>query len=331
MASEAGTAAAHISQEAHRYSLLQLVRWIKATHPNHQLRLRSSLKRGLAYLEVEKAWLEGETWYLEVNWPGLYGSSSPVPAYITEQLLAQLEEAEQPARALLDLLNERLYEVLLVCLSRNYPAIRHLEWQDQRWMEQLFSLLGIQPDQLEFLPEPAWLLEHYQLLTSHQRSASGLTRLLQAWLPDCQLHLEQCCERSVAVDRASLTCLAKGNHQLGQSAWVGSRLRDNAGRIRLHLGPVSHAYFCQLLADQKHWKTLQVLIQLYLQVPVECRLVFYLDPPEELQNLGLGLANWGHLGKNTWVMQKTANLPTSYLQAELPLVDPNTNMQEGLA
>ncbi|SFC18832.1 type VI secretion system protein ImpH [Marinospirillum celere] len=321
MASEAGTTAAQISREAQRYSLLQLVRWIKASYPEHQLRLQASLKRGLAYLEVEKAWLEESTWYIEVNWPGLYGGSSPLPAYITEQLLAVAEEPSQPARALLDLLNQRLYELLLTCLNKGYPAIRHLEWQDKRWFNQVFSLLGLQAHQMENLPEPAWLLANFQLLTCKQRSASGLNRLLEAYLPSCPLEVEQCSPRRVQVDTASHTRLGQANAELGTSAWMGHRINDRTGRLRLHLGPVSHSYYCEFINNKQQWKCLQTLIQVYLQTPVECRLVFHLEAPASHQDLGLGQNNWGHLGKNTWVMTQTTGTASQRLEAELPLIN----------
>jgi len=321
MASEAGATAAQISREAQRYSLLQLVRWIRATHPGHSLRLHASLQRGLAHLEVEQAWLEGDTWHLEVNWPGLYGGNSPLPAHITEQLLAFSQEPSQPARALLDLLNQRLYELLLTCMSKSYPAIRHLEWQDKRWFEQLFSLLGIQAHQLKQLPEPAWLLDNFQLLTSQQRSATGLTRLLQAYLPDTPVSIEQCIPRKIQVDSASHTRLGGANALLGQSAWMGHKIQDQTGRIRLHLGPVSHQYFCHFINNSQKWQCLQSLIRIYLQTPVECRLVFHLEAPLDLQNLGLGQSNWGNLGKNTWVMKQQKEAADTLLEAELPLIN----------
>ncbi|MDR9467439.1 type VI secretion system baseplate subunit TssG [Marinospirillum sp.] len=317
MASQAESAIARISREAHSYSLLQLVRWIKAIDPGSQLRLRPNLQAGLAARQVDKAWKEEDLWFIQINLPGLYGRTSPLPAYITE-ILQDAEQSEQTApRALLDLLNQRIYELLLSTLSKAYPAIQHIEWQEDHWQQLLTHLLGISAADQKKLPPASWLLQHFDLLTSSQRSAQGLAKLLTSYL-QLPVAVEQCAPRRVLVDEASWSRLGRANHGLGTSAWLGSRITDRNGKIRVHVGPLSHAHFSRLVSDQATWQLLQTLVKIYLGVNLECQLVFVLEPPG--QPLALGDNNWGYLGKNTWLLQDQQSERQDYLTACLTLI-----------
>ncbi|WP_114416884.1 type VI secretion system baseplate subunit TssG [Marinospirillum perlucidum] len=317
MASTAESATARISREAQRYSLLQLIRWIKAVDPGSQLRLRPNLQAGLAAREVDAAWKEDDLWYVQINLPGLYGRTSPLPAYITE-LLQQAEQSERTApRALLDLLNQRLYELLLLTLSKGYPAVRDIEWEETGWQQLLTRLLGVSPDDQKKLPPVSWLLQHFDLLTSSQRSAAGLSKLLHSYL-QFPVRVEECASRKVLVDTASWSRLGEANHGLGESAWLGSRITDSNGKIRIHLGPISHGQYSRLVSDTQQWQLLQTLVKIYLGVNLECQLVFTLEPPR--QQVSLGDAAWGFLGKNSWLLKQEDSGQRDYLTASLTLI-----------
>src|SRR5690554_5590426 len=96
---------------ASQYSLFQLIRQIKAEYPTSQIQLRPALHRSILQGEVFQATQVGDDWCIDVNLPGLYGSSSPLPSYFTELLLEQAQQENTLPRQLLDLLNQRLYEL----------------------------------------------------------------------------------------------------------------------------------------------------------------------------------------------------------------------------
>jgi len=305
---------------ASQYSLFQLIRQIKAEYPASQIKLRPALHRSILQGEVFQATQVGDDWCIDVNLPGLYGSSSPLPSYFTELLLEQEQQENTLPRQLLDLLNQRLYELKIEIDGKAHPAIQQLEENNAQWLELATRLLGLPSERLAILPSKAWLFRHFHLLTHPYPTARGLSELVRSWLKDFPVEIEECVLRQVQVGRDSLTSLGTTNHQLGKSALLGNKILDRNSKLRIKIGPLSHENFSELIRNRKTWRTLRTLISVYLRSPYECELEFSLDAPKQLDAVNLGGLQWGHLGRNAWLLNKqTTDTPAS-LQALMPLI-----------
>lgn len=305
---------------ASQYSLFQLIRQIKAEYPTSQIQLRPALHRSILQGEVFQATQVGDDWCIDVNLPGLYGSSSPLPSYFTELLLEQAQQENTLPRQLLDLLNQRLYELKIEIEGKSHPAIQQLEEKNNQWLELATRLLGLPSERLAILPRKAWLFRHYHLLTHPYPTAQGLTQLVSSWLENFPVAVEECVIRQVQVGRDSLTSLGKANNSLGKSSLLGNQIIDRNSKLRIKIGPLSHESFSELIRNRKTWRTLRTLISVYLRSPYECELEFSLDAPKQLDAVNLGGLQWGHLGRNAWLLNKqTTDTPAS-LQALMPLI-----------
>ena len=306
--------------QAARFSLFQLIRRLKADYPASRIQLRPALHRSILQGEVYQAKQEGDDWLIDVNLPGLYGSSSPLPSYITELLLEQEQQDNSVPRQLLDLFNQRLYELKLEVEAKGHPAIQQIEEGNNQWLDLATRLLGLPNERLAVLPRKDWLFRHYHLLTHPYPTAEGLTQLVSSWLKNIPVKVEECVLRQVQVDQDSLTALGMANNCLGKSTLLGNKINDRNSKLRLKIGPLSHEHFSELIRDRKTWRTLRALIGVYLRSPYECELAFCLDAPKQLDAVNLGGLQWGHLGRNAWLLNKqTTDMPAS-LQALMPLI-----------
>lgn len=305
--------------QASHFSLFQLIRQLRTQSPDCPIQLRPALHRSIQQGEVYRAFRQGTGWCVEVNLPGLYGSSSPLPAYITELLLQQEQLENSAPRALLDLFNQRLYELQLETDSKNYPAIQLVEEGNNLWISLATRLLGIPAERLAILPRRDWLFRHFQLLTHPYPTAAGLAKLVSSWLQE-EVCVEQCVLRQVALETDSQTQLGRSNHQLGKSSLVGNRINDRNSKLRLKIGPLDHEHFSALIRDRKTWRTLRTLINVYLRSPYECELEFVLNAPQEVESLTLGGLQWGHLGRNAWLLSSKKSETPACLVAQMPLI-----------
>lgn len=218
------------------------------------------------------------------------------------------------------MLNQRLYELQLETQVKAYPAIQQIEQQQSRWVELAQKLLGLPTERLAILPRRDWLFRHFNLLTQPYPTATGLARLVSDWLQQLPVSVEQCVARTVAVDPDSRSQLGRQNHQLGSNTLLGDRIRDQNSKLRLHIGPLSHARFSDLIADRRTWRTLRSLISVYLRAPYDVELSFNLDAPQQVDTLTLGSNHWGHLGRNAWLLHRNSSRSPASLTARMPLI-----------
>lgn len=306
--------------QAAQFSLFQLIRKIKAEYPAGRIQLRPALHLSILQGEVYQAQQTGDDWCIEVNLPGLYGSSSPLPSYITELLIEQQQQENPLPRQLLDLFNQRLYELKLEVEGKGHPAIQQIEQGNNQWLDLATRLLGLPTERLAVLPRKDWLFRHFHLLTHPYPTAEGLTQLVSSWLKGIPVQVEQCVLRQVEVDSDSLTSLGLINHCLGKNTLLGNKINDHNGKLRLKIGPLSHAHFSELISDRKTWRTLRALVNVYLRSPYECELDFCLDAPKSFESITLGSKQWGHLGRNAWLLNKENPNAAAKLQALMPLI-----------
>ncbi|MBI5894932.1 MAG: type VI secretion system baseplate subunit TssG, partial [Desulfobacterales bacterium] len=155
-----------------------------------QLRIRPYLSLGFPpndLVEIEDLPSAGEDrpdaarrFRMTATFLGLYGPSSPLPTYYTEELLAEQSEDKSVSRDFVDILNHGFF--MLFALADSYYRLsrRVCEEDDPEMMARLFALAGLGHDTLlkNAFRNPGALLRSMGLLTQFPRSAAGLRGLL---------------------------------------------------------------------------------------------------------------------------------------------------------
>jgi type VI secretion system protein ImpH len=236
-----------------------------------------------------------------VSFLGLYGSSSPLPTFYSEDLIAQELEDRGLAKAFIDILQQRVYDLFLQAIDHYHPHRTTVEKTQSRYPSLLAGLTGLRDPRLRALfPNPWQCLPYLGLLASSRRSAAGLQALLSHALNKAPVEIVQCVERWVKIPTPQRLALGISGGSLGETALLGDALLDCNGKIQIRIGPLTANRFNQLLNHGEEWSLLVSLTQYYLNIPLACELALQLYPGEA-QSAELGSPSWGQLGNNTWL------------------------------
>jgi len=285
----------------HRYSLLQayrLLMHVAGTTVNIELEPALGLESARSVIErVEQ--LDENRFRIELNVFNLYGRNGVLPSYMTDYLLQSEQQEKGQARAFLNVLNQRIYQLLLDAQQRSIMAHQSPSDLNNGFYDRLRALSGLNSGEQE---PTTGLLRYFRLLASPYRSAAGLEVMLSDFLGQITVEAKQCMQRQVSLPRHSQLRLGEQITGLGDGILLGSQLPEASGSFILQIGPLDYEQFDQLLSNTNRWLQLRNLIRLYLHQPLRCELEFLLDCTG-LDQQDSGLNGWGRLGKNAWLLK----------------------------
>ncbi|MCM0084217.1 type VI secretion system baseplate subunit TssF [Geomonas sp. Red32] len=249
---------------------------------------------------VESTGEDGVDLLVTATFLGLYGTSSPLPAHYTEDLLDEAAADSSVTRDLLDLLHERLYHLYFQCWSKYRLFIRIAEEKNPRDLERLFCLIGLGHKELrESLPDAASLLRYAALFNQYPRSATGLEALLRQALGIARIEVEECVLRKAKIPEDQRIRVGLTNAALGVNTVLGSEMADGMGKLRIHVGPLSRKDFDSLLPGPPRHRKLASLVRLYLLDPLDYDLKLTMADGEP-RSIVLGDPEAPRLGLNSW-------------------------------
>lgn len=272
---------------------------------NDNLRIRPDLSLGFPGTDIT---LLHETrddtsfkYHIEATFLGLYGASSPLPTFYTEELLDDESEDTSVVRDFVDIVNTPLYPLLIRAWTKYRMLIKVVDENDQDYLERLFCLCGVGlPELRENVQHPRKLLRYIGLFSQWPRSALGLETLLSDALGNVEVHVEPCVQRRVPIPEDQRIILGSENNQLGEDAVLGTLVDDRLGMIAVNIGPLPAEDYHACLPGTDRYEWIVQLIRMYLVEPLACRLVLVMAP-DEVRHAALGSFTWGALGLDTWV------------------------------
>lgn len=232
---------------------------------------------------------------------GLYGPSSPLPTYYTEELLAEQGEDKSVSRDFVDILNHGFF-ILFALADSYYRLTRRLcEEVDGDILSRLFALVGLGHSEMldNAFRNPGALLRAIGLLTQFPRSAAGLRGLLADRI-GAPVQVRQCEPRQAAIPIDQCCCLGREDNALGAASWLGFTTPDAMGKIAVIAGPMSSEMYLRFMPGQPDFDELQTLIRFYCTQPLEFDLEFILIQGEA-QPGRVGEERWSQLGCDVWL------------------------------
>ncbi|WP_319777057.1 type VI secretion system baseplate subunit TssG [Maridesulfovibrio sp.] len=242
---------------------------------------------------------EGDLYRLETTFLGLYGASSPLPVFYTEELLAEASEDKSVTRDFLNIINNNAYVQFFRAWSRSRLMIKAVDEEDHSWLERLDSLLGYGHHKaFSHVPPECRRYRHIGLLTQYPRSALGLETLLKDSLQHRDIHVEQCVLRKVKIPEDQRFCLGENSNLLGERSWIGEELEDRNSKLAVHLRNLDSGRFHQFLFNDG--RKLDNFVRSYLVEPFKYDLVLEMKSGEANTTV-LGGEQWSVLGCDTWI------------------------------
>lgn len=212
-------------------------------------------------------------WQLTTTLLGLYGTMGPLPTFYTEELLDEARNDESLSRDFLDILNNRLYHLLYAAERQNRLARRLTEQGDTQAAHLLHCLMG-RPEHGEEMPPAATA----ELLVCRHRSALRLQRSLASLLQRSDVRVEECVERRVAIAPEQRCRPGAANAVLGETAVLGSEVRDSTGLFRIHLDAVHPEEMPDFLHGGRSCRRIEEHVREYVRHSLEFELVLHPAP-----------------------------------------------------
>ncbi|MEA5114056.1 MAG: type VI secretion system baseplate subunit TssF [Geobacteraceae bacterium] len=297
MATTAGTTTAGLMAEllekGHEFSFVQVMRLARryldpegeAGIPGipwqERVTIRPELSLAFPASDVSKVERDGDNLRITATFLGLYGPSSPLPTFYTEDLMDEASNDESVFRDFLDIIHQRLYHLYFQCWSKYRLLIGVVEERNPADIQRMYSLLGIEErEQAAYLPDAFPLLRYGGLFTLLPRPVSGLETLLRDSLGINRITVIQCVKRTVAIPENQQMRLDIGNNTLDVDAVLGPAVEDRMGKMRIRIGPLSWDDYNSLLPGTPRYEQLARLVDLYLLDPLEVDLELVLGEGE---------------------------------------------------
>jgi len=299
--------------ERDKHGFFQLLRLLKLELGDDAafragVRVRPALSLGFPRHDIESVERDEDgIWHIEANFFGLYGTTSPLPTFYTEDLIDEAMQGETASRDFLDLIHAALYPLLYRAWEKYRLWLRIAERKEQAQLDRLYALVGLQGRDT---PHAAALLAHAGLFSWRPRSALGLESLLSSVLGGVPVCVETCVEREVSIPLPGRTMLGTQASELGENTLLGHRVPDRAGNLSIIVGPLPAKMFMSMLPGAENYELTKQVLRHYLESPLRCVLQLLIEPSQR-QGIALG-ESWSRLGEKTWLGSPTtpwADLP----------------------
>jgi type VI secretion system protein ImpH len=236
-----------------------------------------------------------------VNFLGLYGQSSPLPTWYTEDLVHE-ELDEHAVKDFLDLFQHRAVSLLQRCWTkyRYYREYRH-DGTDpiSQW---LFALMGVLHPSLRESTSLHWqrLLAYAGIIAMRNHSAPMIRGVMSHYFPGTPIQIEQFIEDMSPIAEEQWARLGSANCRLGEDLTIGERVPDCGSRIRIRMGPLGFARFRRFLPDGADHAAAKDLVNILLIDQLQCDFELILRE-DQIPPLRLVDDSPCRLGWSTWL------------------------------
>jgi type VI secretion system protein ImpH len=299
-----------------RYGYFQAIRLMRRAGASH-IRVRANLSLGFPDTDIDRiepmpgrAAGGDDAYRITANFFGLYGVSSPLPTFYTEDLLDDQREGRHARREFFDILHASLYPLLFEAWRKYRLQLRAVEENDDDALDMLYAFAGLgSAPQRDSLPGAGGLLRHLALFAQRTRSALGLRTLLADAFAPATVEVESCVPHWMPIPADQRIRLGEQAHRLGEDCPLGVQFEDCDNLVRIVIADLPPPLFQQLLpgADGHRW--LQFLVRFYLTRPLQVAIELRLKSQGGAARLG-GAA-WSRLGLDTWLPQAEGELASS--------------------
>lgn len=306
--------------EGHRFNFFQAVRLLQMARPDavpvgegiepQREAVRFSARANLSFPASDVAAISAPKdssapAVMEVNLPGLAGSSGPLPTPFTELMLEREWQSDVSLRDFLDIFNHRLLSLLYRVRKTHRVGFDFKTPETDLFAAHLFSLLGLGTEglreQMHGLERA--LLIYTGLLIQRPRSLAGLEIFLAGYF-NVPVSGRQLCGQwhELAAEQLTSIGVSGRNQFLGSDAVVlGSRVWEQQGSIELQLGPLSFTEFSDFLPTGSAFKSLCELTGFYAEGAFDCSFRLKLNAAE-IPVLRLADDHAPRLGWTSWLV-----------------------------
>jgi type VI secretion system protein ImpH len=202
---------------------------------------------------------------------GLYGSSSPLPSFYSEEILWE-DPDNSRMRDFLDIFHHRLISLFYRCWCKYRYPIEFEHGKDDPITPRLFSLtcLGSQALVRETGLPDSWRLLHFAGLFHRQpHSSSDLERVVSDYFDGLPIEVEECIGRWIPTHQEQKPSLGLRNCRLGVDCSIGDRVYGRMTSFCIWVGPCDYEQMLDFLPDQDNYSVLRCIVGLFVKDALE--------------------------------------------------------------
>jgi len=290
-----------------KFSFVQAIRLLEKNFNNKdnvlEQKIRTHPRLSLAFpkSDIVDITKDKEFIRLTVTFMGLYGESSPLPTFYTEELLEEERNDKSVMRDFIDIFNAPLYQIYFKVWLKNQLGIRLNEFNDTKVLDLLHTFSGMPYENLRQQHEGVYSFLRYAGLNMHYpRSAEALRTLICDIIKNDEVEVVQCVKQMASIPSSQYCSLGKRNTTLDDNLHLGDKIKDRMGKFRILISELDIESFNFLLPGAKKFKALVDAVKLYVGESLSWDLQLTLKD-SEYQPISLGVTQESRLGLNTWL------------------------------
>jgi type VI secretion system protein ImpH len=266
------------------------------------LRVRPSLSMAFSGLDINRIERADGRLRVEVDFFGLYGVTSPLPNFYTEDLFEAEQAGASVARGLIDIFHYSAYLLLLKALSRYRESTGLGGGLSNRQLTQKMSWVGlVTPASRRRFSHWSQISQVAPTVGTGFRSASNLQALVRTVSRSGNVRVIPCAQTAVRVARHFRTTLGRKRHQLGVQAHLGSVVQDRRNHVEIVLSGQRADDAADIVPGGRRHGLLLQAVQLFTRDNVRFRIsIERPTTPETIGQarlgLGAGLGSVSQLG-----------------------------------
>ncbi|MCE3045905.1 MULTISPECIES: type VI secretion system baseplate subunit TssG [Legionella] len=214
---------------------------------------------------------------LTATFLSLFGTTSPLPTFYTEQLIQDEFYEIGEVKYLLNIIHKRLYDLMYGVWSKNRIIEQFVEHHNREIEDALFGLIGLALTEVrEKIPHYLRLLKYSGHWINTHRSLNGLRNFLTDFFKvPIEVKSFFLAMQSIPYDQRCH--IGHSNHQLNRTAYLGSRIRASSNNVLIRIGPLNASVFPTFLIDSSNINLMQLLLKLYVREPFNYMMEVILD------------------------------------------------------
>ena len=232
---------------------------------------------------------------------GLYGVSSPLPGYFTEELLDEEWEERNASKEFLDIIHHHMYPLLYKAWLKYKFSHNAIEEENNRYWEIIYSVTGLSEEFRGDQKLAGQLLKYSGILCQQPKTQLGLKTILNDYFTDAEVDIFPCVHRKVPISDHQKCVIGNDNNTLGSGAVIGQQVDDRSGKFLIKIGPVNRSVFEKITNDDSTRAFVSAVTRLFLSQPLAYDIMLLLEPGAE-KNILLGDAANSTLGRNAWIV-----------------------------
>jgi len=300
-----------IVENGEEYDFYQAVRLLKRLSSNAgsdsdaEIRIRPELNLDYPNADISEInSLDDNQFEIITTFFGLYGVSSPLPGFYTEELLDDEWDEREAARGFFDVIHNHMYPLLFQAWLKYKFSHNAVEEGDPKYWEIIYSLLGLNEEFRANKRLTGRLLKYAGIISQQPKTMLGLKTILNDFIEDASIEIHPCVSRKVSIVQHQRCNLGINNYQLGEDLVVGQEVEDRSGKFLIEVGPVNTDMLNRITTDGSMLDDIHEIISLFLTQPFEYEIVLLIAPGTE-QSIQLGNEASSRLAQNTWLINES--------------------------